>query len=283
MDNELLKSLGIKELQTIERNLNMILWGEAGVGKTTLAATSRGNKLWLLFDKGGSDSIAGLKQNCNNPKSALNNEIYVIDASKMNPKEYIPRFKTYDPFSIERVVSNEQLNIRTIVVDSLTILSDDILAYYAQYGGYKGASVLKPTMEVYGARLATVKTFINDVMTIAAKHNKDVIFIAHEHDKVNDEGSILETTLSLGGNLSNSIVPRLGEVWNVSIDRNGKRKISLYPVGRKKLIKSRMFDLNKIKEIDWDYNFTNPNISLEISNMLDVWTEKGYTKLTEVK
>ena len=53
--------IGGQEVQSVQgtsSRMSLLLWGQPGVGKTTLAATAPGKKLWVNFDPDGTDSVA---------------------------------------------------------------------------------------------------------------------------------------------------------------------------------------------------------------------------------
>ena len=59
------------------KRISLMIWGQAGCGKTTLASTAPGKICWLLFDPNGSDSLKQLKK-------YQDGDIAVFDMSKQN-------------------------------------------------------------------------------------------------------------------------------------------------------------------------------------------------------
>ncbi len=51
------RTLGAVDLSSTR--VALLLWGASGCGKTTLASTAPGTKLWILFDQDGANSLAG--------------------------------------------------------------------------------------------------------------------------------------------------------------------------------------------------------------------------------
>src|SRR5215217_1196867 len=52
-----LGSIAVESNTTRRETLVMLLWGKPAIGKTVLASTAPGKKLWLLFDPAGTASL----------------------------------------------------------------------------------------------------------------------------------------------------------------------------------------------------------------------------------
>ena len=93
--------------------INMLLWGKSGTGKTTLAATAPGTKLWINFDPEGTMSVAH------------RDDIQVLDLSG-DKNSVVEEFKKDDPLKLSKAIN--EMEIDTIVVDSLSTYGDMALA-----------------------------------------------------------------------------------------------------------------------------------------------------------
>jgi len=267
------------------KRLAMLLWSDAGVGKTSLAATARGNKLWILFDDGGLDSVQGLRSELVETKpaldTALKNVIHKLDYTKEDKVAYVSRFETSnDPLNIEQYLTNVDLNIQTVVVDSLTTLGDDAIEFAVKYKGFKSSTMTKPGLEAYGARLTLMKMFVQNMLKLTAKHNKDIIFISHAKDKY-DQDELVEISLALGGSLANDLGIKFGEIWYMRDSSTKGREIFFVPFQKYKPMKTRMFDKSEGKptSFKWKYDISNPDISMEIATWFKQWEDSGYKKI----
>jgi RecA-family ATPase len=185
-----------------EHRLSMLIWGSSGAGKTTLAATAPGKKLWISFDPDGTASIAD------------NDDVIVLDLAK-EPDRVVEKFKDNDPMKISKFL--EENDIDTVVVDSLTSFGDKALTHgvYKAQGTSKGksATLEDPGFSGYGNKNAWTRAIVKNMLEVTAKHKKHIIFIAHE-DKptTNDQGVVMHISIMLGSSLNEQVPLQISEV-----------------------------------------------------------------------
>jgi len=263
--------------------LAMLIWGDAGCGKTTLAATAPGKKLWILFDDEGLASVVGLRDQLeqSHPKlsTALKNEILVLNLSHER-NNIIDKFKMDDGLKLSKLLSDDTLGIDTVVVDSVTRLSQMALEHSVASGIHKGALIERVSPGAYGGRNALILRMFVDIMNITGKYNKNVIFISHEAaPTTNDDGAVTSVTMMLGGQLPQLTTQKLGEVWYMK-DMGAKgRKIAIRPFQYYKPMKSRMFDLSSGSDFIWNYDIDNPNVDFEIATWYKNWRDGNGKKI----
>lgn len=222
-----------------KKALAMLLWGPAGCGKTTLAATAPGKKLWINFDPRGPASLVG-RDDC-----------LILDLADEKPG-VVERFKSDDPLSVGKFVTEQ--NIDTIVFDSCTNFSHLALMYAVTSGQLKGATIERPSLQGYGYRNAYTLQAVKNLLRMSGKLNKHIIFIAHEASpETTEEGVVLYITIMLGGQLSEQVPLDLSEVWAM-YDTGGKRTIAIRPCRNRKPMKTRMFLTNSEPEFAWKYD-----------------------------
>jgi len=228
--------------QRVQR-LSILLWGTSGCGKTTLAATAPGRKLWINFDPDGTETLLG------------RDDILVIDFST-EKNDVVAKFREENPIRIEKFIAEQ--NIDTVVFDSLTSYGEKALHYGVKMaqGTTKGrsATLEDPGFSGYGNKNTWTRLAVKNLLQSTGKLNKHCIFIAHE-DKptTNEQGTVLFISIMLGSALNEQIPVSLSEIWHMS-DTGKKRMIAIRPCRMRKPMKTRMFKTTGEPEFAWHYN-----------------------------
>lgn len=261
-----------------------LLWGQAGCGKTTIAATAPGKKLWINFDPDGPSSVTGLSKRFAGQDTALSQEIYVYDLSGETNK-IVEKFKQDDHLGLGKLLEDDSNGIETVVVDSVTRFSQLALENSVKrgIGGSTGwsPSIETPGQTGYGARnILTYRMFV-DIFTITKRYNKNVIFITHEAaPHTNDKGETLFITMALGGQLPVLGSAQLSEVWHMTDGQKG-RSIAVKACRGFKPMKTRMFDASTSNpEFIWDYDIKKPDPRMEIATWWKDWQASGGQKVS---
>jgi phage nucleotide-binding protein len=255
-------TLGGIEVQsgaTQSTRLSALIWGAAGCGKTTLAGTAPGKKLWINFDPDGTSSLLG------------RSDIVILDLSALRPDAVNSKFRTDEALGLSKFI--QEHNIDTVVVDSLTAYSQIAMDSYV---GKEGKSTIeKPGISAYGARNSLTLRLIQAVLRETGRNNTHVIFITHEDAPVtNDDGLVLYITMQLGGKLPDQAALQISEVWYMS-DDGKKRKLAVRPCRSRKPMKSRMFDTTVDLEFDWKYDINKPDPKYELATWYNDWKAHG--------
>ncbi|HSW91769.1 MAG TPA: AAA family ATPase [Candidatus Saccharimonadales bacterium] len=255
----------IRSLADAQQRLSMMLWGAAGCGKTTLAASAPGKKLLINFDPDGPASLGA------------RDDVIILDLS--NQKHTITeKFKSDDPFSLSKYLQDEELGIDTVLVDSLTSY-----AQYAVEQGIsvtKGATVERPSPGAYGARNALTLRLVSGLLRLTGKLNKHIIFTSHEDAPTTDDnGNVLYITIMLGGKLPDQAALQISEVWFMQ-DTGKERRLLLRPGRTRKPMKSRMFDTRTKTEFISNYDPDNGWDSKgSINSFYQEWLDNGRNKI----
>lgn len=252
-----LPKLEPKRLADAEQFLTQIIWGPAGCGKTTLAATAPGHKLWLLFDPDGCESIRA------------RDDIYVLDFTGQ-PDSIVEKFKEGDAFGIKAFLA-EHLEVETIVFDSTTTFGEMALRH-----GCKHANVPaeEPGRKGYGRKNTWVNMTVWNVVRIAKEMKRHVIFLVHEDIPDRDEqGNVTGITMMLGSSLAQQVPIKFSEVWHLS-DNGKERKIMIRAGRLRSPMKSRMFVTSAAGEFVWKFN-ADTLTGDGISTWFDLWKKNG--------
>ena len=252
----------ITNVNDLDVRIALLLWGDAGCGKTTLAVTAPGTKLWIQFDPDGVLSLRG------------RDDVVVLDLSG-DKHQVVETLKGDDPFGLEKVLK-EHPEIETVVVDSLTALAR--LAMENAVAVVKSATNENPGLKGYGHRNAIVLRIVTSLMRLTKRLNRHIIFVAHEDTPTTtDDGVILHITLALGGKQTNQIALSLNEVWWMS-DTGKERRIAVRPCRTRKPMKSRMFDASSSPEFVWKYDAEKWSGN-GIETWFKAWKEGGGRKV----
>lgn len=238
--------------------MSMLLWGDAGCGKTTLACTAPGKKLLINFDPDGDASIAGRE------------DVDVVDFSGA-PDSISEKFKGANPLGLAAIIDNYD----TLIVDSLTTIAQ--IALQQGIKGVKGATIERPSPGAYGTRNALTLQLIMNMLRLTKKHEKNIVFIAHEASPLtNDDGVVLYITLQLGGQLPAQASLNFSEVWAVT-DTGKERRIAIRPIRQRKPMKSRMFIASK-QEFVLKYD-ADTDKGDGIAEWYDKWQKNKFEKI----
>lgn len=252
--------------QDANKRMTLLLWGDAGSGKTVLAATAPGRKCWFNYDPDGPNTLAGVDE-----------DVKLYDLSDTGTKT-LESFKSEgNPLNIKSLFDLYD----TFVFDSITNIIDKTLTQ--GISSNKGATIERPSPAAYATRNALAVRLIKNVMAATSKVKKHVIFIAHEKAPTTDEetGAILFITLALGGQLSANIGIDFSEIWHLyQVDGRAERRVCIRPARKRKPAKTRMFLQGGQPEFDWKFDAEDwgrpMNHKHRISTWFDMWNTTGH-------
>lgn len=252
--------------QDTVRRFSGVIWGPAGMGKTTLAMTAPGRKALINFDPDGPASI---------PQEALQDGSRVFDLSTKDDS-FFARLKDSDPLGISKTFDH----FDTYIVDSLTSITERTLARGIDIT--KGATLERPSPGAYAARNNLAINLIRNMLQITARADKHVIFIAHEGSpQTNDDGALLGYTMSLGGQLPSQVALRINECWPMFEDGKNRKMIICRKSRLRDPAKSRMFNVSSQTEFEWKFDpmdWNNPN-NMRIDTWFEQWKANNFQKM----
>ncbi len=246
---------------------SMLLWGPVGSGKTVLASTAPGTKLWLLFDPNGADSLT------------FRDDIIVLDLSG-EPDAIVREFSEDDPLRLSKYLQNNP-EIKTVVFDSFTSFGDRALiagvdeAKKTPKG--RDSTIENPGYSGYGNKSAWTRTATLNLLRITAQQNCNMIFTAHEDKAERDKAGLpIHISIMLGSSLVQQVPLNIGEVWRV-FDDGKKRVIQTRSRGLYRPMRSRMFQQSPSQFV-WDFN-AETNEGGTISDWWEQWRSNQFRKI----
>lgn len=262
----------IPTLAETDKRFSLLLWGLAGCGKTTFAASAPGRKLLINFDPDGPVSLGA------------RDDIVLVDLSGER-YTVVDKFKTDDDpllplsdksFKLSKII--EDLDIETVIVDSVTAFTE--MAVQKGISVTTGATVERPSPGAYGARNALTLRMMSGLLRVTKRLGTNIIFITHEDDAgVKDkEGNILHITMLLGGKLGQQVALQISEVWFMS-DDGKQRKLLLRPGRMRKPMKSRMFDVTSNIEFVLQYDPKDMYGKHSLTSFIKEWEDNGRDKI----
>lgn len=246
-------SLDVKPAsQSATERLSAVIWGEPGVGKTTLACTAPGDKLIINLDPDGPASVG------------YRNDTHVLDLSKISTDKVLKDLEhDTNPLGLADFL-NENPKVETVILDSLSSLSQRALEKAVQSGVGAGKNfrptMMTPGISAYGGRNAIVLTCVKGLLRVTGRAGVHCIMISHEAEPERDpNGVILHITMMLGGQLVNQMSLQIGEVWWLQ-DVGGKTKrIAIRPSRMRKPMKTRMFVTDSDPEFSFAFDYQKDN------------------------
>jgi hypothetical protein len=253
--------------------LTMLLWGKPACGKTVLASTAPGKKLWLQFDPAGTASLR------------RSEDILVADFAGYKPAQ-LENFKQGGIIEKDLLKLIAEQGVNTIVVDSLTSFGQLALYYGISTGkanrGTFRASIEAPGQTGYGVRSAMVLDFCAMVLRVASDTKCHCIFIAHDRESMDDDGKLSEITLSLGGQGATVLPAKISEMWHIE-DTGRERLIYTRNHGIKRPMRTRMFLMDdKVTKFVCQYNQVN-STGDGITQWYEAWKANGFNPVPAPK
>jgi AAA domain len=260
--------------------LSMLLWGQAGNGKTTWAATAPGDKLWLSFGDSEHASVSG------------RDDVHVMDLSSQTPDKIFQHGIGPSPFGLDAALY-EMKNIKTVVCDSLTAVQYLGLqkAVSDGIGASKGfaPSMQAPGRGAFGGRNQNLLGVMKSLLSVTNKHRVNIIFTAHENDpvtRVDSRGteSVDFIGMSLGGQLVNNVSAQISEIWNLRQEPMGKRNriVTTRVSGARKPMKTRMFNQKGESSFVLNYDPERPDAGLDqmtLAKFYEQWAKSGFRRI----
>jgi len=216
----------LSELKTDE-NIKILLFGESGSGKTCFASNFPGPTHYYDFDlKVG--SVNSFNKNIDH----ITFDQYPLD--KSDPGGAGKRFN-HDMGELKKLAVKGEFPYKTIVIDSLTTLSDRLMEHIMRENPGVKRTPTKlaqaPALQDYGMFRIFMKQFIAEILALPC----NIIMVAHvEIIKDETTGQLLRVPM-LTGKLAKELVIYFEEVYYAYVEGEGSsRKYMLQTQADKK-------------------------------------------------
>jgi hypothetical protein len=240
----------------------MVLWGEAGCGKTTFANTAPGKRLIINFDPDGYQSL---------PKTE---DTLLLDLANEPNTYVVEQAKSGDPFGIKSICKEHE-DISTIVVDSITKFAER--ATINAIGKAPGSTFENPGPSAYGYRNRYTLQLVSNMLVASGTLSKHIIFICHEDvPKLNKDGAIESITILLGGSLPQEVPLQISEVWHMR-DTTIDRRIIVRKAGIRGPMKTRMFDTSD--RVEFTASDKNNPSRVTLASLIEKWHANKLEKI----
>lgn len=256
------------------RRMTMLLWGLSKCGKTTLAATAPGKKLWISFDP-----------ECTAPLDRKFVDFVELDLSA-EPDNVVMSFREVGSGmcrNIDKFLAEHQ-DIETVVFDSCTTFGNKALSHGVVVASTtkkgKDSTLEDPGYAGYGNKNTWMNLVIKNMLEVTGKHHRHLIVVAHE-DKPerNKEGVPIFVSIMLGSSLVQQVPINLSEIWHMEVFGAKKEtRIQIRPCRLYKPMGTRMFKTTGEPEFVWKFNVDDWK-GEGIADWYERWQENGYGKI----
>lgn len=246
----------------IPKRMSMVIWGEAGCGKTVFANTAPGKRILINFDPDGHQSI---------PRDE---HTLLFDVSNEPNSYVVEQAKLVNPFDIEGMLKNNP-DVETVIADSMTKFAER--ATINAIGKAPGSTFENPGIGSYGYRNRYTLQLVSNLLLATGKLNKHIIFICHEDvPKTNEKGEIQSITILLGGSLPVEVPLQISEVWHMR-DNGSERSVVIRNVGLRRPMKTRMFDT--ASGIEFTTSTKTQPSKVRLDSLFEAWRANNYNKI----
>ena len=262
-ETQLLGGIPLRSPDAENARFVSLIWGDAGCGKSTLAATAPGRKLFILMDPNG-DLAHTTRTDCD-----------ILDLSSAPFAQVIEKFRASDPYGLESFLRSRP-DIETVVWDSVTAYA--YMALQEAVSKNRNSSMEQPGVHSYSWRNASMLRAAVALMTLTGRLNRNLIFITHEGTPDRDAaGAVVSVTMALSEGIAGQVGLRFNEVW--WMNDNGKdRTIAVRPCRLRKPMKTRMWDASTAPEFVWRYDARN-HTGDGIAEWIGAWKKGSGRKL----
>lgn len=228
----------------------VLIYGDSGVGKTCFASTFPAPIYYFDFDNKVSSVPSYAKQN-KDVQDKIDNDL--IDYDVYAPRKGVkPGELFYNKLEeFERDINNGDFKYRTIVIDSMTTMVDELLKYLID---------MNPGINRTKTNLVTVaslqdymllRTYLKNIVTTTLNFPCNVVYTAHIEKVKNEKTGELFNQPMFPGKLARELPIYFEEVYRAYVNKGGVRCAQTKADSEYTIIRSQLHRLPG--EIELDY------------------------------
>lgn len=238
-------------------NRSVLLYGRPGCGKSTAALTFPGRKYFFICDPAGLEAIRGqdVEYDLFIQRSVQFNKVQ-LQKGATPTNLLVPDPRVFDNFQkkFDAIFQADQTPYDVVVIDSITMLIDSILAYIAKANNRLGKQA---EIQDWGTMTSTVA----QLLSVAVGSSATTIVTGHVEaiQDVVETGSRIENHLALSPKLRATVPQQFAHIIPLYADRQGTEThywAMLHPDRKWSTVRSTL--RNKPPVEDVTVNFSKP-------------------------
>lgn len=235
-----------------------VIWGLPKCGKTTFLMSLPGNKLFVMLDPDGDNSLPD------------RDDIHIMRLYEHDDATIMRFLEDKMPTFIKQNADKYD----SYIFDSTSTLYRILLneAIRKKVGESKKSN-FEPTLDMpglvaYGSRTNHLLNIINKNLRATSSVGAHCWFTSHEDEpKTNDRGETLYTTLNLSGKAISGMGLEVSEIWHMHL-HDKKWFIQIKPCRGKQPMGSRIFDMTSESEFQLKFN---PELGVDQNHSIATW------------
>ena len=219
LSKELEQSWGVKKLELLpQKGRTILIYGQAGRGKTSLINTLKGKILLINIDCG--EQVLDSKNE--------HNEIHVMNLISDDTPTAASAIKKFEAFA-DFLLLQEEVPWDYVVIDNISLIENSMLFAIVERRGKENAKIKSPDQAAYGEAGFAILDVLTSLRNLTFK-GINLIYIAWEKtDKISDFGGEVHSEKGpmLVGQAQLKVSGLVDFVMAMRVDKVGSRYLQL--------------------------------------------------------